>query len=97
MHLLTTLELPRLVGARDSAKALTTSLPDDCSGQNISVNAINLISAAQGFTDELVKQILVKRNARGLYVENATSVFRRHLDASAKSRQVAEHLVVNER
>lgn len=97
MNTISSIKLPRLIGARSSAIVITESLSSDCTDVDVVLDASELVSAAQGFTDELINQILIVRNARSLTVENSTKVLKRHLSTSANLRDVFEKLVVNER
>lgn len=87
--------LPRLVGTRQFIEDLVASLPEDCVGSIVTIDASKLVSAAQGSCDELVKQILDIRNTTFLVVNDATPVLERHLKNSARLRGKLGNLAVN--
>jgi hypothetical protein len=90
----TALTLPRLAGSRELVLRLLAPLPPTLHGTSVEVGAQGLASAAPSFVDELVKEILVNRDAKRLTVRHASERLAHYLKRSAKNRGVGDKLVV---
>lgn len=93
----TVLDAPPLAGSRESVRRLLDdNLPDDLAGTTVVVDFGDLLAATVSFADELVRQILVVRNAALLH---ATAVgdeeFANYLRSRAAHNQVADRLQIN--
>lgn len=62
------LEAPALAGSRPRAQQLLAGLQADPTGQTVRLHCDSLIAAAASFADEIVRTILVDRNAARLEV-----------------------------
>lgn len=71
---MTTLPLPPLVGTRNRARALTSTLPSDLGTSKVTVDGTNLLAATASFVDELIKQIVINRDAEHLTVVNVSDL-----------------------
>lgn len=89
-----TLEMPRLVGSRESATVFTSELPLDLTHHQVTVSAAKSVAAPQSFADELVKRILVTRQADHLTVENPSIQFAKRLIQSADVHGVQDKLAI---
>lgn len=85
---------PDHAGSRDQAKALATGLPADLEGQTVFLDCSELVVGAPSFLDEMVKQILVLRQADVLEVSDAPDRARDLLERAAQNRSVREQLRV---
>ena len=94
---MTSIVIPRLAGTRERAGQVSSSLPESLSGLIVTIDAQDVASASQSFSDELCKQILVDRDASRLDVHNASPQLARYLNTSARIRGVAVRLVVDVR
>jgi hypothetical protein len=65
------LTLPRLAGMRARAIELARALPDDLSDCRVNIDCSQNLSAAQGFVDELIKQLVEVRSCASVHVLNA--------------------------
>lgn len=85
------LVLPRLVGSRDSARALLAEL-GTYEGKVVVLNARNLRSASPSAADEFVKEVLTRRHARALEFVSAGPEFVRDLEAAARAHHVTDRV-----
>jgi len=85
---------PDHAGSRDQAKALADALPADLEGETVLLDCSALVVGAPSFLDEMVKQILVLRNASALEVTGAPERARDLLERAAQNRSVRERLRV---
>lgn len=81
------LELPRLGGSRWSAEELAQSLPADLRGFEVELDGSKMATAAQGFADELCKQILEVRQADRLILRETPEIFTNHVVRSSELRR----------
>lgn len=86
--------LPRLCGVRESAVALTSGMPTMSGYDTAYLDAKAAASVAQGYADELVRQILVEKNWGRLVITGASPRLLDQLRSSAHRRGVAERLAV---
>ena len=87
--------MPRLAGTRERAVNLTQGLPADLHDAVVSIDASDVVAAAQSFADELCKQILEVRHAARLEVHCATPRFANYLNSSAQVRGLTDRLSVD--
>jgi hypothetical protein len=89
------LTLEERPGSRiDARELLDEHLPDDLSGNRVTINGVALAAVASSFMDELVKGILVERRAEELIVVGAPEAANFYALASAQRREVAERLTI---
>ena len=62
---------PKLVSSRDQARELTAGLADDLSDTVVLVDCSSLQASTPSFVDELVKAVLVDRQAARLIIKGA--------------------------
>lgn len=67
-----TVDLPPLAGSRERAQLLMAALPTDLAGVVVHLRCRSLIAATAAFADELVREIVVIRNADSLVIEEAS-------------------------
>ncbi len=84
---------PDHAGSREQAKALTAAL-SDLEGQTVLLDCSGLLVGTPSFLDEIVKQILVLRDADFLEVSGAPDRARDLLERAADNRSVRERLRV---
>ncbi|MDX1881637.1 hypothetical protein SBE55_27935 [Mycolicibacterium sp. 141076] len=90
------LEAPALAGSRPRAQQILAELPHDLSGQVVQLHCASLIAAAASFADEIVREVLVKRNARRLEVSSVSDrEFIGYLRDRAEVHNVADRLQVS--
>jgi len=65
-----TLEAPRLMGGRDQVTELLSSLPSDLNGTALAVHFEPSAMSTPSFVDELVRVVLIDRNASDLTLVN---------------------------
>lgn len=87
-----TLQLPRLVGSRESAVALASSLPSRLVGEQVVVVSRDLVSGSPSFADELVVELLARRQADRVVVVGAYDDFAAYVTDSAARHDVAHRL-----
>jgi hypothetical protein len=80
--------LPPLAGSRPAAAVLLSGLPDDLTGQQVTVLSRNLLSGSPSFADELVRQLAVERNAAGIVVVGAEPTFEQYVHDAAHNHDV---------
>ena len=88
------LVLPRLAGTRAAAIELTAALPQDLAGAVVRVQAADVVSAAQGFVDELCVQLLEVRRASGIVLSDPPDRVASYAELSARLRGFGEVVVV---
>lgn len=88
--------LPRLAGARGRGAEIASALPGNLSDATVTVDCSELMSAAQGFTDELCKQMLEVRQASSVVFTKAPDRFRNFVLLSAKNRDFASRVSFQE-
>lgn len=86
--------LPRLCGVRESAVELTAGMPAMSGNDTAYLDAKAAVSVAQGYADELVRQILVEKNWGRLVITGASPRLLDRLRSAAHRRGVADRLVV---
>jgi hypothetical protein len=85
---------PDHAGSRDQVAYLVLALPSDLSAKNVQLDCARLVVVTPSFCDEVVKQILVERNAATLDVHDASERARELLEQSAQNRGVRDRLRV---
>jgi hypothetical protein len=89
------LEAPALAGSRPRAQQLLADLPLDMSGKVVQLHCELLIAAAASFADEIVRELLVLRDAKLLVVTGASDQeFIAYLHERADVHDVADRLQV---
>lgn len=90
------IEPPRLSGVRSKAVEITAELPADLSHDTVIVNATNMQAYAQGFIDELCKQIAEVRQAKQLVFVAVNDRAKANAERSANLRNFSEKLSFRE-
>lgn len=90
------LRLPKLVGTRGRAEQIASELASDLSSSMVTVDCADVLSGAQGFTDELCKQILEVRGARELKLVAPPASMAEYALRSARLRKL-EGLKITDR
>lgn len=92
-----TLEMPQLSGGRKRAIAMiaAANIPTDLTGAEVSVDCRQLRAGTESFADELVRTVLVDRNAERLRADNVTEKFSAYLIAAAEFYAVRDRLDVS--
>lgn len=86
------LEAPDHAGSRPQAQVLVGDLPPDLSGETILLDCSAIVVATPSFLDEIVKQVLLVRNAAALEIWSAPSRSSELLERAADNRKVADRL-----
>jgi hypothetical protein len=88
------IDAPVLAGSRPRAQQILSMLPDgDLSQYVVKLQCGSMIAAAVSFADEIVRTVLVDRNAARLEVSNASDQeFVDYLRQRAKFYQVEDRL-----
>ena len=87
------IKLPRLIGGRDAARDVTAgALPGHLHGDRVLVICRDLFAATPSFADELVRQVLVEREADELVLVGASGEFPGWVSDAAVRRQVASRV-----
>ena len=84
-----TLDLPRLASSREAADALVSRISDDVKDASVTINCRDLLSGSPSFADQLVKRLLVEKEAKELVLVGAPRDFTSYVRDSATSRSVA--------
>lgn len=84
---------PPHAGARGQARELADVLGPDLAGQDVVLDCTDLLVGTPSFLDEVVKQILVVRNARTLSVQMASARVHELLERSAENRGLRDRLM----
>jgi len=85
---------PDHAGSREQAQDLVSPLPDDLAGQTVLLDCSPLLVGTPSFLDEIVKQVLQKRNAQTLEVSGGPPRARTLLERSAENRGVRSRVRV---
>lgn len=88
---------PTHSGSRDQAQELVAGLAPDLTDQSILLDCTDLTVSSPSFLDELVKQVLVLRNASVLDAHAASERTRTLLERAAANREVVDRLRVTAR
>lgn len=90
------LSLPQLTGARSRAWNLMSRahLPETPSGVTVHVNAGATLAATATFVDEIVRSVLLDRNAAGLVVTLAGPALTAQLQEAGQEHSVLDRLRV---
>jgi hypothetical protein len=91
---MSTLIAPKLVSSRDQARELTAGLADDVSDTAVLVDCSALQASTPSFVDELVKAVLVDRQADRLIIKGAPERTVELARRAAENRGVADRLEV---
>jgi hypothetical protein len=67
-------------------------LPKDLSGQTVVLDCRDLTISTPSFFDEIVKEVLVERNAAMLELVDADSRAQSHVSRAAENRGVSERV-----
>lgn len=89
--------LPELVGSRQAAERIARSLAEDLSSTVVVLDCSEVRAAAQGFTDEICKQLLEAAQAAGLVLYRPPMRMANHALRSAESRLLEGLEVVSPR
>jgi hypothetical protein len=89
------LEAPVLAGSRPRAQQILVDLPDNLRGKVVQLHCESLIAGAASFADEIVREVLVKREAQRLEVTGVSDrEFIEYLRDRAEVHNVADRLQV---
>lgn len=91
-----TIELPRLSGVRSKAVEITADFPADLSHDTVIIDTTYTQACAQGFVDELCKQLAEVRKVKHLIFVAANKRTQEHAERSAKLRNFSERLTFQE-
>ncbi len=89
---MTTLHPPTHAGSREQARELVARLPEDLAGSGVALDCSELTIGSPSFFDELVKQILIVRNADLLDVVSTSQRARTLLERAAQNRNVVDRV-----
>jgi hypothetical protein len=89
---MSTLIAPKLVSSRHQARELTAGLADDLSGTIVMVDCSALQASTPSFVDELVKSVLVDRQASRLRIKGAPERTVELARRAAQNRGVVDRL-----
>lgn|SRR5689334_4133312 len=91
-----TLELPQLSGGRARVAALVESakLAANLRGAKVVVDCRQLRAGTESFADELVRTVLVDRQAEHLQIINVSGDFIGYLDAAGKTHGVSDRMTI---
>jgi hypothetical protein len=87
------IQAPSHAGARDQARELADVLGTDLAGQDVILDCTDLLVGTPSFLDEVVKQVLVVRNAKALSVQMASARVHELLERSADNRGLSDRLM----
>lgn len=90
-----TLQAPVKSRSREQAHAVTSQLPRTLAGADVLLDCRGTAIVTPSFTDELLKQILIERNARCLKVTNAPQRFAHLLLRASKRLKVDDRIDVS--
>jgi hypothetical protein len=85
---------PDHAGSRDQAKALAAALPAELDGETVLLDCSALVIGTPSFLDEIVKQVLVIRDAEVLEISGAPERAGALLERAAENRSVRERIRV---
>jgi hypothetical protein len=86
------IETPAHAGARDQATALADLLAPDLSDLDVVLDCSSMLVGTPSFLDEMVKQVLERRNARTMSVIAASARAHELLERSAVNRGLRDRL-----
>lgn len=86
--------LPMLAGSRSRAQQVMCGIDTDLQDREVSLNGQILVAAAIGFTDELVVELLVRREADALQLVSCSDEFVELVLARAAVHGVEDHVKV---
>lgn len=90
----TRLEPPRHAGSRDHARSLLAGLPSRMTGTSVVLDCRELIVGTPSFLDEVVKELLVVREADQLEIVGGTARVATLTERAATNRGVAERVTI---
>lgn len=79
-------------GSRERAVVLTSMLPEDLSNAHVIIDATDRKAYAQGFVDELCKQVAEKRQAATVTIVSNDKILRQRAETSAQLRNFSNRL-----
>lgn len=85
-------EPPEHAGSREQARELLGALDRDLSAADVLVDCSSVIVGTPSFLDELVKQLLVIRNARIIDLVGAPDRVRELVERAATNREVVDRI-----
>jgi hypothetical protein len=88
-----TIETPRRVGSREQARSLFSTLPVDLSDSEIHIDCSQVEASAPSFVDEMVKILLVEREAAQVRLLRPPRRTREYAERSARNRGVDARLL----
>ena len=83
-----TIATPSRVGSREQARSLFATLPTDLSESEIHIDCSQVEASAPSFLDEMVKILLVEREAAQVRLLGAPPRTREYAERSARNRGV---------
>jgi hypothetical protein len=83
-----TIETPPRVGSREQARSLLATLPIDLSESEVQIDCSRVEASAPSFLDEMVKILLVEREAAQVRLLRAPQRTREYAERSARNRGV---------
>ncbi|KXO91095.1 Uncharacterised protein (plasmid) [Tsukamurella tyrosinosolvens] len=93
-----TLTLPALAGSRHRVQRMLDDVPADLSGTAVRLDCSGLIAATRSFTDELVVELLVRRNAESVRIGAlANAEFREFAAEAGAAHDRQERVVLDAR
>lgn len=96
--MLQALPLPPLAGTRKRAQELLSGLPPRLEGSIVTVDCRGLVAATQSFADELIKVVLVDRDASEMRFTNVDDMkFAQWVDDRAAFHGMTKRVKVDRR
>jgi hypothetical protein len=92
MIVTSTVTAPQRSGSREQAQRLAAELGRELAGLDVELVFDHNEVATPSFLDELVRQVLVDRQAESLRVVNASVRARKYLERAAMARDVSRRL-----
>lgn len=90
------IRLPRVVGTRPAVAPFLASLDDKLAGQRVVLDCRSLLSGTPSFADEMIKQVLVVREADELLVVGASTDFADDVMQAARDHLVSDRVHLKE-
>lgn len=90
----TVITAPRQGMTRGQAQSMLKGVLHDLSRTDVIADCADMAQCAPSFVDELVKAVLVDRQARVLRLENPSDEAREHAERSAANRRVRDRLEI---
>lgn len=81
-------------GSRDHARDLVAGLPSGMSGMSVILDCSDLVVGTPSFVDEIVKEVLLLRQADGLELTGSSARIATLAQRAAANRGVADRLSV---